>query len=66
MIVRVFFSVMRSLIHSLTDNPSSDGSDRAHPAWWRGYDAAFAVSEKEIQNLRSEVNFLSEKLRSGK
>lgn len=30
----------RSDAAELTDDPDNDGTDAAHPAWWRGHDRA--------------------------
>ena len=36
------------------DNPDFDGTDAAHPAYWRGEDTAVAACAKQILRLCSE------------
>lgn len=47
-------------MEQVTDDPSLDGTDGAHPAWWRGQDAgvdgAAAVLEKVTADLLPTPN----------
>jgi len=53
------------------DDPSQDGTDAAHPAWWRGVDRATAVlearcsmAESRAAHLRAELTKAQEALRA--
>jgi hypothetical protein len=35
----------------LVDNPAFDGTDGAHPAWWRGNDAGGAEVTQAVQEM---------------
>ena len=35
----------------MTDDPELDGTDGAHPAWWRGTDCATAVVVRIVNDI---------------
>jgi hypothetical protein len=36
---------------AMADDPEMDGTDFAHPAWWRGYDAATDMAIREVNEI---------------
>lgn len=38
----------------MTDDPTFDATDGAHPAWWRGHDYVSARFKEELDNARKE------------
>jgi hypothetical protein len=39
------------LLDKFKDNPTADATDLAHPAWWRGYEYAFASTCREVNDI---------------
>lgn len=44
------------------DDPEADGTDAAHPAWWRGNDAGCKGALALVARLRAEVDALKARL----
>ena len=60
--------VLRDKIHKLVleyaNDPEMDGTDFAHPAWWRGRAASFVMTCREVNDIldgiKSEVGVSTE------
>lgn len=46
------------------DNPELDGTDKAHPAWWRGRDAGALGAASNILDCIYDSNGIPPKVRS--
>jgi hypothetical protein len=51
----VYRDKLLHMVDSLRDRPEFDGTDGAHPAWWRGHDDGAKGMAKLVEELRAKL-----------